>query len=114
MRPKGWASKSFPDLRAEPLPPLLRAIQLGRDLGDHPTHRDRAGYDHGLGVEGPGDGLGERGREARRALPERPRDAAATRRGQRLRCRVAGEQVPCPRIVEFGAQYALQGRWKDW
>ena len=37
-------------------------------------------------------------------------DAAATRRGQRLRCRVAGEQVPCPRIVEFGTQYALQGR----
>ena len=70
--------EELPDLRAEPLPPLLRAIQLGRDLGDHPTHRDRAGYDHGLGVEGPGDGLGERGREARRALPERPRPAVAS------------------------------------
>ncbi len=102
--------EELPDLRAEPLPPLLRALQLGRDLSDHPTHRDRAEYDHGLGVEGLGDGLCERLREARRAFPERRRDAAATRRGQRLRCRVAGEQVPCPRLVELGAQYALQGR----
>lgn len=99
------------DLRGELFAPLLCAVQFARELGDHPAHRNRAGHDDGLGLECRGDDLGEHLRDARGALPDRPRNTAATRRGQRLEASGSGRAGPARRDSgPWGAQYPFQGR----
>ena len=75
------------DLAGELVSPAPHAVQLDRQLGDHPSCHGFGGHGDGLGVQGRDHGVGERGREAglerfRIVRPMRPRPAFASAAGE--------------------------------